>query len=471
MKILLKYLISNIKNNLLRSFLIVFSILLASSIFYVNINIYDDVIDNANSLIEGTTKGYDLLITDYDSSVVLPECEDILNIQREEGKYKVTEEIALPISCNIVNIEELVGSNLISLSDSKIYNYSINDAIISKAKAKYYNINIGDEFTVLINDTETKVIIKDIIDSFGIFTESNLDKIELFINRKVINDNAKILKLKDDLKIESYYNSLKDINVNVEYLSKQGSGQNDANNIKKVMYVVLIFVMILSFYVISTTTKLLINYRLQVLGTFRSVGASKRQIRILLILENLIYGLVGALLGIICGDVIRRFIRSSIFDLPYIQIDYKKALYVLVFSILFDLLITIVSIFKASRKSIINLIFVKQSSYYKYPIVLGILGLLIFLSSFYISNINIELNFNYLVIELLTAIIGMSLMCGLICRIIGSLLSFITKKINGEMWLGIKNQANSSINIGNTILLTIIVSLMLTVYVLSLIHI
>lgn len=459
MKILLKYLFNNIKENILRSILIVLSIAVASSVFYMCMNIYDDTLENTIKIFQNTTKGYDLLIKDYNDNLLLPECEDILKIERKEYEHEITDDMNVNIKANITDVSKLLDSNLLEIALDK-KELKDNDAIISRQKALYYNLGVGDCFE--IND-ETITIVG-ICKSFGIFADNNTNTIEVFINKSKINDNITILKLANDDLDNSFNYIITNNNCKVDYLYDSLGSSSDQTKIKMIMFVILLLTMFMIGYVVISTMQLLINYRIHIFGTFRSIGASKKQVLLILILESIIYSLLGGVSGLIIGEITRYVTRTKIFNIGLASVEPTKMLCVLCFSLIFGVLITLIAAKKSSKTSIIEMITTKQNTFYNYPNVLGIIGIVFAVISIVLAKRNISFNYTTIIIELFLAIIGAALLCGLVCKIFKHLLSRSLIHKNGSIWFASISVGSSSISVKNTTLLAIAISLVLTIY-------
>lgn len=71
-------------------------------------------------------------------------------------------------------------------------------------------------------------------------------------------------------------------------------------------------VFLLSSYIIFTTFNLIVVQRLPVMGTFRSIGATRKHTNIILLAEGMVYGLLGGVLGSILGLGVLAVMSSAI---------------------------------------------------------------------------------------------------------------------------------------------------------------
>ena len=141
------------------------------------------------------------------------------------------------------------------------------------------------------------------------------DKI-LYANINTVNNIKKIetgkfetlyIDVSDDSNIKEFQEDLKDNNEN--YIIKQ---LIDAEAIKdqctmasSLMTMIVVMSTIMIFFVISSLNKIIIAERTPVIGTFRSVGATKHKMNLILIIENAVYGLFGGIIGSILGYILK----------------------------------------------------------------------------------------------------------------------------------------------------------------------
>ena len=60
-------------------------------------------------------------------------------------------------------------------------------------------------------------------------------------------------------------------------------------------------VLFMAVYIISTSFKVITRERLPLIGTFRSIGATRRMTNLVLLAESIMYGIIGGILGCSLG--------------------------------------------------------------------------------------------------------------------------------------------------------------------------
>src|SRR5690625_5922497 len=73
----------------------------------------------------------------------------------------------------------------------------------------------------------------------------------------------------------------------------------DEETIQTKMFSANVIIVMISAYVILSLSKVIIAERMPTVGTFRSLGATKGMINRLLSMEFLLYGIIGAVIGLI----------------------------------------------------------------------------------------------------------------------------------------------------------------------------
>src|SRR5690606_29327057 len=130
----------------------------------------------------------------------------------------------------------------------------------------------------------------------------------------------------------------------------------DEQTFQMVMMLSIIIIVLISAYVISSLTKLIITERLPVMGTFRSVGAHKGMMNRVLFLEFFVYGVVGSIFGMVlaviflpyAADVFNEYKEYGVETI--VTYDVVYLLTALLFGMLFPAFINFFQILKANRK-------------------------------------------------------------------------------------------------------------------------
>ena len=415
MKIILKHILRNLKDNKKRTFLIGFSLLIIG-LFVSFISSFGFFLFNMlDVLVDGMSSGYDYELVDKDGE-------------------PINEEQITTLNYDFDTMVHLSGEGYLNIKD-KEYNADIYGMDLNKA-SKFGFIKKENGGSVKLNDFEIVVI------------EELLDELDLSIGDKVkfISDSNKEFELtiKDTVKDSTVLSFMDEtypfaVNMNTykqifnepeEYYDyfiifnneiteeelKQFKEDCELNGLKVVdmkeeaelmisdltttiIPVILFFILILCivvYFVNKSFLRILLNERIPMMGTFRSLGATRKKVNFILMLEMALYGLLAGVVGTVLGVSIVKIIVKLVFvnmlseeivgfDFGVLvkAIDNNIVLISLIsiaFVTLFQLFLSHKEISESSKKSIKDCIFSKYDDIYVHKlnsVITGISGLII----------------------------------------------------------------------------------------------
>ena len=233
-----------------------------------------------------------------------------------------------------------------------------------------------------------------------------------------------------------------------------------------ILLVIFAISAIMIMFVVSTLNNLILAERMPVIGTFRSIGASKHKMNAILILENSIYGLIAGTIGSFLGYIINGKVASAFITTSGVELSKESAsmkigtlLLGIAFAILLEIIITLNSIRKNRKKSIKDVIFNVQSTKYEISKKKTILGLILFVTAFIVNTLNKKSNLIAGLISITFVLVGISFMLPIIIRVLSTIFSNIFRKIRMPAFMiASKNIGNSKMIISSSILLVVAVS-------------
>lgn len=482
MNILIKHIIRNMKENIGRTILIMLSLFVVSilvaiiSLFVIFMGM---IIDASSHLVR-----FSYSIQSSTGEKILNEVVDemkndfdIIGIAEQESGYLKDEEgkyISNPLQG--LDINQAIKFKLINLDKEKNVELKDNEAIINSKIAKKFNLKEGQEFDYYgRNGKKNTLIVKYIVNSM-----QNLEPAGIATNEKTY------LKIKeiDNISYIFLLAELKDknnaINQNIENFEIKYGIKFDKNTespwdeIKEVIYpavIVLILVFTVIFVSLNSIVKIIINERIPTIGTFRSIGATKKQIIGILILELLIYtvipSLVGAISGVAATKLISKMAESILNSLGSAEkIDlrmyiFQISLITITATIIFQMALSIVELIKVSKLSIKDSIFSKHTSKYKYSKLKIIFGLFLFLIGIITLIMHTKLTYWYCLIGIISVFISIALIVPAICK---KLIEIIEKINNPVIRMSTNTLKNNSLQINTNIIFIITISISLIVY-------
>lgn len=496
MGIFIKYIIRNIWKNKLRGFLILFSLMIATLILFLNLVAKDDIIDKYKSMYEESYKGYDVIISHKETEQpFFKESDfDAKNVSINSKLTAITtfgvvdnDEDVLTIKMYGCNRKSYIDTGLFVISEGQNFDNNKDDQIlISPQLAKNYGYKLGDIISIQTQVGLKKYEIAAIAREMGLFLSvenENLiamtdTEVETIVGQKD-KSNLLMISLTDKTNIKDSVRTFEKNNdkFTTSALVDQETMDFNTNMISQILLLILVLVIFMNYYVISSNAKMILMSRISVVGTFRSLGASKSKVNLILVLENLFYGFLGGMLGVLCGIYFRELILGILvqgisnieLNQTLVPINYTYILIALAFAIIIQLTSVINVIFKTSNFPIKNLIFEKSSSIQKVSTILTTLGVVMLGLSCVLYIINNIYNSTLSILALIFA------MCGGLCA-----LPFITKyfslfiaQVNKLIFgaapaLGARNISYSKIINSNVKLVVISLSVVLMIFITSL---
>lgn len=322
MKIIFKFILNNIKEKKFMTFLIIFSVTASCALFFASLatsNTFEktfvgrvrDIVGNTDIVISPNEQSPSIYVNKSGVEKYSKDIEYYVGYIKGSGQYKKDKNTSENIILQGYDFNELQLFNPVTL----IYKYNTEPfnekkIIISYKFSKDSHINAGDKISLYINGVKYQFTVCGIAAPQGIFSQetenfigivprTTLDMIYSADGRfssilvKVKNPSEKQEAL-DELKTEySKYT--------VSQAVDQAELNQMTNQARVPFLMMLIVVVIISIYIIYTVFKIIILERLPVIGTFRSVGATKKATSIVLISESAIYGIIGGTFGLGLG--------------------------------------------------------------------------------------------------------------------------------------------------------------------------
>lgn len=494
---ILKHILRNIKGNKIRSMIIIFSLMISTMVIFINFVIKDDISGKYESILRGKYQTFDFSISNDSSEVesyFKTDTLDFSNLKIDKVLYinntygvMDLEEEAINIVFYGVDRQALIDSKLCILEENNNFNVLDEEEIIIGSNiAEKYDLKINEKikFDTKYGEKEFKVgaialneglYINSDNDFLVILPKSYMDKMMQYEGQADIA----LVDLEEESDVPEAINIFK--NNNEDFLVNKLVNEEDINYIlgmiQQILLLIIIAVIILNYYVISSTTKMILSTRIPVVGTFRSSGATKKRVGFILVLENVLYGFIGGILGVGAGILLRDsivtlFLENSdkIFSSSnQSSLNLKYVMYAIAFGVILQLLIVIKYIFEMSRMPIKDTIFNKPNIATKIKTSSLIIGILLIVISIILYFINSSYNVVFSALALLMAISGAVCLIPILIKYIIKILAFVNRKLfGGAAEIGTKNVSYSKMVSSNVRLLTVALSMILIIYMMSL---
>lgn len=429
MKIFLKHIMRNIKENIGRTSLIVVSLFgvalllsIALGISFSFKSLWDSLADSImggyNATVESTTEE-DLTIERIKEAGVDFDYLGVSGYNYGYIKYK-DEFVSSPLVG--LSIDEAIDMKLISLPKVDKVVLKDNEVITSTTFAKENKLKKGSKFNYYDEDGVVhELTVKYIAEDSGAFLQdlsfvSNNDTFLKILGTKEIKYEYFCLKYKgnkDLMIVKDELNNIEDDYGLDFYIAEEPDLMDLVGNWLKIGIIAIIMVLIVVYFTLNSIVKIIINERIPVIGSFRSVGASVSKMNFILLMEMATYGLIGGIFGGLTGLVFTKTIFllfEMVDEMIGVTINmgsfeiygFIVVVLTVLLLVLFQISLSISEILRSSKLSIKDCIFNKHESIYKYSVTKLLFGFC-FLAIGIISLIfNSKLNFTFSVISIIS---------------------------------------------------------------------
>ncbi|HEX3028194.1 MAG TPA: FtsX-like permease family protein [Clostridia bacterium] len=324
MKIILKYILNNIKERKLRTVVMLLSIVLSTTLLFVSLAIGDSY----NSAQQKMAKGFAGTATisvsakpDASGNMVwisegeIPRLASIKNkvgfltvsaLYNEDDYYENIDLIAADLNeLNTINKPRLVD-------DAELTAFTGYSIVLPEKFTAKYGIKPGDAINLTIGAKEYDFKLAAIAAYDKVFLRQTrgfnalIPKETLSDILKAPNGNSKILiepakgVATDVLKTE-LTSAMSQKRYSVTKIYDEAQVAAAAKQKALPCYLISFFSLIMSIFIIFSSYKVITMERLPVIGTFRSIGATEKATTKILMMESLLYGIIGGLIGIPLG--------------------------------------------------------------------------------------------------------------------------------------------------------------------------
>ncbi len=504
MSIIVKFLSKSIVEKKFRSFIIIFSVTISAALFFASSGLAGTMSSMYEALIKMQTGKADLIIfpdrnSPSNTFKIRNEKIDgvsytvgdlsvggVYKLPEEESKISGTKTEKLYIKG--FDLEELEKLNPVNYSQKAAGKDFIDNCIIlSKLFADKYGYKVGDRIEIEIGGINKILTVWGISRPTGIFQHSPqsdsimsvmpLDTLASMLNMRGKVHNAYVV-LEEGADIQNVKNELSDLYT--RYTVREPFTVEEIREYMQFivvpLYLMTVMVLFISIFIIYSTFKVITTERLPVIGTFRSIGATKRMTDIVLIGESFAYGIIGGILGIFTGIAVLYLITMIMASDPYngqLEVSIKFGFIQVITTFLLALSVAIVSswipISKASKIPIKDLVLnqteiktIRKSK--KAVIVALMLALSFALPLVTPKSVSIVINVLSLLVTFAAVIICVPFITTYTLKIFENIYSFMFGNIG---YLAVKNLKDNKNILNNISLLAIGISVILMINTIS----
>lgn len=328
MKIILKYIFTNVKERKTRTAVMLLSILLSTTLLFVSFSIGASYESAQRKMARGMAGSATLSVSAVDGGIdtgILPELSSISAsvgmlessaLYHENGYYETIDLIAADlIQLNQINPPRLANGG-------EIADFSGNQVILPDRFTSKYGMKAGDTITLQIGGQPITLEIAEIAAYDTVFLRhtrgatallplSTLSELlgqtdgytEILIEPA---EGTTTAELKSELAA-----ALPDGEYKVSEVVNKAQIAADARQKSMPFFLISFFSLTMSVFIIYSSYKVITLDRLPVIGTFRSIGATQKAVTHILLLESTLYGVMGGLIGIPVGTLVLKLILQG----------------------------------------------------------------------------------------------------------------------------------------------------------------
>lgn len=486
MKPILFLSLKNVFEKKFRSFMIIISVVLSVALMYTILALSTTITDYYTTNATKTVGETDIFVTaDENATTPLIQMDDLqISVKASHdidytvpflqgyGYYDVNG-IANPIQLTGLqegDFAKVYGNS--TFDDAKDSFYG-NRIVLGEFSAKKLSLKKGDTLSIVFNNIPTDFLIYDIIKDHNLLSSSDqlqsciipLNTMEQLLG---VTDKATLIhvavkqNLNSDIEISKLITSLSKDNPMM--MIKQAVNTDDLGQMLRIIQVSLslmtMSVILISCFIIYSTFKIIIIERMEFIGTLRSLGATKKASRKVLLVESSYYGIIGGIVGIGLGLFMLQFTINQIFNVgeittiqtrifypEYALISFGAAILLVMGSCLFPII-------QVSKKSVKGLLFSEIKNSKHFSIVKSLIGLGMILGAFLLVNTdNKSLQMPFSFLGLIVVSVGAAMMIPTLAIILSKLLGFVMTKLFGYHVKAATTQISNDKTLMNTIIL------------------
>lgn len=331
MNIILKYIFTNVKERKTRTAVMLLSIVLSTTLLFVSFSIGSSYESAQRKMARGMAGTASIMVKSADADS-LSRLEDIPNLENIQSIAGILESSALYHENGYFESVDLIAADLEQLNQinkprlvngSEISGFTGNKIILPDRFTSKYNIVQGDTVTLEIGGNPYSFEVSDIAAYDTVFLRHTrgvnallpLETLSELLH-KAGGFSQILIEQKEGAATESL----------IDELSKQlPAGKYRVNTTvneeqiiagarQKTMpfFLISFFSLTMSVFIIYSSYKVITLERLPIIGTFRSIGANEKMVKKILMIESILYGCLGGLLGIPIGIAVLNFMLHGL---------------------------------------------------------------------------------------------------------------------------------------------------------------
>ncbi len=380
MSLIVKYILNNVREKLVRTILVLLSIAVSSALFFATIGMKNTCrqmyVDQAVQLggssdikvaLKDEIGGAEFIANDS-LTATSEKLEYQINIMSVEGLYNPDDiENSEYINLWGTTLKDLETFNSYELAEAgDTSSFEGNKIIVSQVFADEIDAQVGDTVDIKINGEVASLEVVGLAEQVGFFLNESTgyraivpkDFLETTYGVSEMS-NLFFLKVADGADVNDTIDKLTEAmeNCTVQASVNESDLNQAVNTVVMPFMVSALTVIFMSIFIIYTSFNLITLERMPAIGTFRSVGLSKRKLKFVFTVESIIWGLVGGAIGSILGiAVLYTIVVAYVQQLSEgtkltVSVSGMQIVETLLLSVVLTMVSAIPPLFKALKKS------------------------------------------------------------------------------------------------------------------------
>lgn len=331
MKIILKYIFTNVKERKTRTAVMLLSIVLSTTLLFVSFSIGSSYESAQRKMARGMAGTASITVKSADADS-LSRLEDIPNLENIQSIAGILESSALYHENGYFESVDLIAADLEQLNQinkprlvngSEISGFTGNKIILPDRFTSKYNIVQGDTVTLEIGGNPYSFEVSDIAAYDTVFLRHTRGVNALLpletlseILHKTGGFSQILIEQKEGAATDSLIDELSQQLPAGKYRVSTTVNEEQiiAGARQKTMpfFLISFFSLTMSVFIIYSSYKVITLERLPIIGTFRSIGANEKIVKKILMMESILYGCLGGILGIPIGIAVLNFMLHGL---------------------------------------------------------------------------------------------------------------------------------------------------------------
>lgn len=448
MNIVLKHTLKNIFKKPFRSFVLTVCVMVTCLTAFLSLDMSGTIGDIITAYMADMLGSVDVEIIstkniDMNMFNELPEC---MILTMDATSYPIATRDPEQYSYEYVKDFDIYGLDVDAACKMKIFKEAFElkqgQIAVSETYSKKFNCNVGDVIDVYDENGETHPFeVTKVLEETGVFIKEhnytavvNSEDLKTLIGKKSTGVKDMMIDVLDDDELDNVcaYFEKEHPEFTVSRVKGNMQIQEQIGSITMIFAVLFVVTFLMVIFVTISLSEKIVNERMSVIGTLLSIGISRKVTTFTLLMENVVYALIGYLGAMFIYGAIRTAIFSGIVALAegsFAVSPTQSWIYIVVLigAILVECTYPAITLIKTTKIAIRDIIFSNKDSEYKFSGKKTIAGIIMSVLGIILSFTGISM---LMIVSIIIIVVGMTLVMPELTRIIADKLYSLFGKMN-----------------------------------------